>query len=87
VAKWLASGSHATAVFPGRLKLWGSFVCLVGTGAPCYPATPTDNAIRDQRGWFRFLVVTTDYAQRDFWLFIRTRAGGFSWSIRTVVSR
>jgi hypothetical protein len=36
---------------PEATEAMGSFVCLVGTGAPCYPATPTDNAIRDQRGW------------------------------------
>src|SRR5207248_7784212 len=52
-----------------------SFVCLVGTGAPCDPATPTDNAIRDQRGCVRFLVVTTDFRAIAFWLFIRTRTG------------
>jgi hypothetical protein len=36
----------------------------------------------------RFLVVTTDSnATIDYWLFIRTRTGGLSWSIRFVLSR
>ena len=42
-------GCTATVMVPKRLK-HVELVCPVDTGAPCDPATPTDNAIRDQRG-------------------------------------
>jgi len=44
------SGARAKVLFPRRLDGRSNVRLPVDTSAPCYPATPTDTAIGDQRG-------------------------------------